>query len=101
LCYVVESWENIVTIAPALRHSSYQMNEAQRTIVEHQRGPLLIIAGPGSGKTRSLTLLAMNLLLRKQAQPSELLQKILLTGKISHGAMRLAALEPFGHCFVS
>jgi DNA helicase-2/ATP-dependent DNA helicase PcrA len=64
-----------VTIAPALRHSSYHrlMNKEQCAIVEHQQGPLLIIAGPGSGKTRSLTLLAMNLLLSEQAQPSELL----------------------------
>ena len=64
-----------MTIAPTLRHSPYYplMNEEQRAIVEHRKGPLLIIAGPGSGKTRSLTLLAMNLLLSEQAQPSELL----------------------------
>lgn len=58
-------------IAPSL-DSLYPMNEKQRAIVSHQQGPLLIIAGPGSGKTQSLTLRAMNLLLCGSAQPGEL-----------------------------
>ncbi len=57
-------------IAPQL--SSFEMNEAQRTIISHTQGPLLVIAGPGSGKTQSLTLLALNLLLCKHAKPNEL-----------------------------
>lgn len=48
------------------------MNIEQKSIVSHKRGPLLVIAGPGSGKTRSLTLLAMNLLLCGDAKPSEI-----------------------------
>ncbi len=62
-----------MTIASALTHRSYPMNEDQRAIISHKRGPLRVIAGPGSGKTRSLVLLAMNLLLCKEAQPSELI----------------------------
>ncbi len=49
-----------------------KLNEDQRKIVTHDSGPLLVIAGPGSGKTECLTLRAMNLLLRKKAKLSEL-----------------------------
>src|SRR5581483_10235669 len=48
------------------------MNTAQKAIISHKRGPLLVIAGPGSGKTRSLILLAMNLLLCGDAEPSQI-----------------------------
>ena len=58
-------------IAPELI-DRYQMNDEQRTIISHKKGPLLVVAGPGSGKTHSLVLLAMNLLLCDNAKPSEL-----------------------------
>ena len=32
-----------------------ELNSAQRRVVEHKQGPLLIVAGPGTGKTRTLT----------------------------------------------
>ena len=47
----------------------YSMNDAQREIIAHKSGPLRVIAGPGSGKTHSLTLLAMNLLLCRDTPP--------------------------------
>jgi DNA helicase-2/ATP-dependent DNA helicase PcrA len=49
------------------------MNNAQRAIVEHGEGPLLVIAGPGSGKTFSLVLRVMNLLLLGKAKPKEVI----------------------------
>jgi len=61
-----------MTIAPALLRAFPAMNEAQRSIVSHHLGPLLVIAGPGSGKTFSLVLRAMNLLLLDKAAPAEL-----------------------------
>jgi ATP-dependent exoDNAse (exonuclease V) beta subunit len=61
-----------MSIAPALLRAYPTLSEAQRTIVSHSDGPLLIIAGPGSGKTFSLVLRAMNLLVLGQAVPREL-----------------------------
>jgi len=34
---------------------SLQLSETQQQIVQHDEGPLLVVAGPGSGKTRVLT----------------------------------------------
>ncbi len=63
----------VVMIAPILtQKAAYVMNDEQRAIVSHKSGPLLVVAGPGSGKTRSLTLLAMNLLLCGDAEPSQI-----------------------------
>jgi len=61
-----------VTIAAAIAQNYPELNEAQRAIVGHIDGPLLVIAGPGSGKTYSIVLRALNLLLLKKAQPKQL-----------------------------
>ena len=59
-------------ISEALLKAYPRINHAQRAIIEHGEGPLLVIAGPGSGKTYSLVLRAMNLLLQGKAKPKEL-----------------------------
>jgi DNA helicase-2/ATP-dependent DNA helicase PcrA len=59
-------------ISPRLFTEFQQLNEEQRRIVLHDQGPMIVIAGPGSGKTRCLTLRAMNLLLLKKASPQEM-----------------------------
>ncbi len=59
-------------VASALEQDFLDLNPEQRKVVAHDSGPLLVIAGPGSGKTHCLTLRAMNLLLLNKAEPPEL-----------------------------
>lgn len=47
------------------------LNDAQREVVGHKDGPLLVIAGPGSGKTFSLVLRTLNLLMLGRASPKK------------------------------
>jgi len=49
------------------------LSVVQREVVGHLDGPLLVIAGPGSGKTYSIVLRALNLLVLKKALPKQLL----------------------------
>ena len=60
------------SIAPEILSQFPDLNDAQRAIVGHLDGPLLVIAGPGSGKTARIVLRALNLLLLDKAQPKEL-----------------------------
>lgn len=61
-----------MTIARAILKNYRDLNHAQREIVAHLDGPLLVVAGPGSGKTYSIVLRALNLLLLEIAAAKEI-----------------------------
>jgi DNA helicase-2/ATP-dependent DNA helicase PcrA len=50
-----------------------QLNDRQRQAVEHPAEHLLIVAGPGTGKTRTLTMRIAHLMIRKNVTPDKIL----------------------------
>ena len=97
-----------MTIADPILREYPAMNDAQRAIVDQIDGPLLVIAGPGSGKTFSLVLRTMNILLLGKAQPRDLVvctftEKAAyeLRDRISAAARKLSYTEELSELRVS
>lgn len=61
-----------IELHPAIEEHYSFLNEAQREAAARTDGPLLIIAGPGSGKTLVLVVRTLNLLLQEKAKPNEI-----------------------------
>ncbi|RLB81735.1 MAG: hypothetical protein DRH17_08290, partial [Deltaproteobacteria bacterium] len=60
-------------VADAILREFPELNESQREAIAHTDGPLLVIAGPGSGKTLVLVLRTLNILLQDRATPEGVL----------------------------
>jgi ATP-dependent DNA helicase UvrD/PcrA len=78
-----------VTAADALLDD---LNPQQRAAVVHEGGPLLIVAGAGSGKTRVLTRRMAYLLAEREVRPSEILAITFTNKAAGEMAARAAAL---------
>ncbi|MGC8838142.1 MAG: UvrD-helicase domain-containing protein [Anaerolineae bacterium] len=68
------------------------LDEDQRAVVLHGSGPLLVVAGPGSGKTRALTHRMAYLLAVGRAQPQDILGLAFTNKAAEEMRARLVAL---------
>ena len=72
-----------------------ELNPEQKKAVDSTEGPLLVLAGPGTGKTQLLSVRAANIILKEKASPEEVL--ILTFTNAAAGAMRERLAEIIGH----
>ena len=73
------------------------LNEAQRAAVLHGAGPLLIVAGAGTGKTTVLTRRIAHLITTKRARPEEILALTFTDKAAREMSERVDQLVPYGY----
>src|ERR671926_168709 len=73
------------------------LNQAQRQAVTHDAGPLLIVAGAGTGKTTVITRRIAWLIAEKRAKPSEILALTFTDRAAFEMLERVDRLVPYGH----
>lgn len=69
-----------------------QLNLAQKQAVDTIEGPVLVVAGPGTGKTQVLTLRIANILRQTDTKPSSILALTFTESAAQNMRLRLAAL---------
>jgi DNA helicase II / ATP-dependent DNA helicase PcrA len=73
------------------------LNAAQRRAVTHDEGPLLVVAGPGTGKTRVITRRVAWLIATRRARPSEILALTFTDRAADEMQGRVDELVPYGY----
>jgi DNA helicase II / ATP-dependent DNA helicase PcrA len=76
------------------------LNAAQREAVTHDAGPLLIVAGAGTGKTTAITRRIAHLIAQGQARPEEILALTFTDKAAAEMEARVDELVPYGYADV-
>ncbi|MCP2605221.1 ATP-dependent helicase [Candidatus Aminicenantes bacterium AH-873-B07] len=85
---------------PPFQHLLDELNPEQREAVTHGGGPLLVIAGAGTGKTKVLTHRIAYLIASKKARPEEILAVTFTEKAASEMEERVDILIPYSYSFV-
>lgn len=81
-------------------NSIKELNPSQRKAVTHGEGPLLIIAGAGTGKTKVITHRIAHLIASKAAKPEEILAVTFTEKAANEMEERVDLLIPYSYSFV-
>ncbi|MCX5800041.1 MAG: ATP-dependent DNA helicase [Candidatus Eisenbacteria bacterium] len=73
------------------------LNEAQRQAVVHDKGPLLIVAGAGTGKTSVVVRRIAHLIASKRANPGEIMALTFTDKAAAEMEERVDVLVPYGY----
>ena len=84
---------DLSVVRPLLRG----LDREQRRAVTHGEGPLLVLAGPGTGKTEVITRRVAWLIATKRALPSEILALTFTERAADEMQARVDLLVPYGH----
>src|ERR1700760_741727 len=92
---------------PAATGARLQLDDAQQRVVRHSGGPLLVLAGPGTGKTATIVETVAHRIEARQVDPARVLVLTFsrkaageLRGRIA-GRLRRAHREPLAFTFHS
>src|SRR5438128_4431984 len=76
------------------------LNDRQREAATHDAGPLLIVAGAGTGKTTVITHRIAHLIATRKARPSEILALTFTDKAAAEMEERVDQLVPYGYADV-
>lgn len=80
-----------------MENTSKKLNKEQLQAIKHRNGPLLIIAGAGTGKTTVITERVKNLILKGLAKPEEILALTFTEKAAKEMEERIDVALPYGY----